>query len=158
MKIKFMKAALKEAKKAAIKDEVPIGAVIVVGDKIIARAHNQTETKKLAIAHAEILALIKASKKFASWRIENAEMYVTLEPCLMCAGAIARARINKVYFGAYENKAKYDVGNFDIINSGGFNHTVTFEGGIMEEECSNILKDYFKNKRANNHCNQHKEQ
>lgn len=147
MDLKFMKIALDEAKKAAAKDEVPVGAVIVSGGKIIARAHNLVETKRLATAHAEILAIEKASKKYKSWRIENAEIYVTLEPCLMCGGAIARARIGKLYFGAYENKAKMTITNSPFFADGGFNHNITVEGGIMEKECSELLKNYFRKKR-----------
>ena len=147
MEIKFMNLALKEAKKAFEKDEVPIGAVIVSGGKVIAKAHNLTQTKKLATAHAEILAIEKASKKYPSWRIEDAEMYITLEPCAMCAGAIANARINKVYFGAYEEKSGCAVSLYPVLTNNGLNHSVQVEGGILEEECSALIKEYFKSKR-----------
>ena len=143
-----MKAAIKEAQKALAIDEVPIGAVIVVDGKIIARAHNAMEKTKLATAHAEILCLNKASKKFKSWRIENAEMYVTVEPCAMCAGAIVNARINKVYFGAFEHKSGCAVSKYPILTDAGLNHTTEFLGGIEEEVCANLLKNYFKGKRV----------
>lgn len=147
METKFMNLALKEAKKAFEKDEVPIGAVIVSGGKVIAKAHNLTQTKKLATAHAEILAIEKASKKYPSWRVEDAEMYITLEPCAMCAGAIANARINKVYFGAYEEKSGCAVSLYPVLTNNGLNHSVQVEGGILEEECSALIKEYFKSKR-----------
>ena len=148
MKNKFMIEAYKQAQKAERIDEVPIGAVIVLDGKIIARAYNKKETDNLATSHAEILAIKKASKKVGDWRLEGAEMYVTLEPCPMCAGAIVGARIKKVYFGAYEPKSGSAVSKFDILTSSGLNHTVEFEGGVMEEECSNLIKLYFKKKRA----------
>ena len=147
MQIKFMEMALKEAKKAFEKDEVPIGAVIVSNGKVVAKAHNQTQTKKLATAHAEILAIEKASKKYPSWRIEDAEMYITLEPCAMCAGAIANARINKVYFGAYEEKSGCAVSLYPVLTKSGLNHKVEVTGGILEKECSSLIKEYFKGKR-----------
>lgn len=147
MQIKFMEMALKEAKKAFEKDEVPIGAVIVSSGKVVAKAHNQTQTKKLATAHAEILAIEKASKKYPSWRIEDAEIYITLEPCAMCAGAIANARINKVYFGAYEEKSGCAVSLYPVLTKSGLNHKVEVEGGILEKECSSLIKEYFKGKR-----------
>ena len=147
MQLKFMEMALKEAKKAFDKDEVPIGAVIVSSGKVVAKAHNQTQTKKLATAHAEILAIEKASKKYPSWRIENAEMYITLEPCAMCAGAIANARINKVYFGAYEEKSGCAESKYPILADNGLNHVVKYTGGVLKEECANLLKEYFKQKR-----------
>lgn len=148
MNIKFMKSAVKQAQIAKTKDEVPIGAVIVLDGKIIARAHNLMEKTQLATAHAEILAINKACKKLKSWRLDNAEMYVTIEPCAMCAGAIANARIKKVYFGAYEPKSGSAVSKFNVLSNSGLNHTVEFEGGIMEETCANIIKNYFKAKRV----------
>ncbi len=147
MQVKFMKEALKEAKKAFNKQEVPVGAVIVKDNKIIARAHNLVETKKLATAHAEILAIQKASKKYGDWRLEGAEIYVTVEPCAMCAGAIANARIEKAYFGAYEAKSGCAGSKYNILADSGLNHTALVEGGIMGEECSRLLKDFFKMRR-----------
>ena len=145
--MKFMKKAIEQAKKAIALDEVPIGAVIVKDGKILASAFNKRETTQLATAHAEILAINKACKKLKSWRLDDAEMYVTLEPCPMCAGAIVNARIKKVYFGAYEQKSGGATSKFNILSEGGLNHVTEFEGGIMEEECSNMLKSYFKEKR-----------
>lgn len=143
----YMKKAITLAKKAIELDEVPIGAVIVYNGKVIASAYNKRETTQMATAHAEILAINKACKKLKSWRLDGAEMYVTLEPCPMCAGAIVNARIKKVYFGAYEQKSGGAISKFNILSEGGLNHVTEFEGGIMEEECSNMLKNYFKAKR-----------
>lgn len=146
-KEKFMKIALKEAEKSYNDGEVPIGAVIVLDGKVIAKGRNKRNKSKNAIAHAEIIAINKACKKFDDWRLENAEMYVTLEPCPMCAGAICNSRIKKVYFGAYERKSGAVLSNFHILFSTGLNHQVEVEGGVLEEKCSNILKNFFKNKR-----------
>ncbi len=146
-KIKFMKAALKEADKAEQKEEVPIGCVVVSGEKIIARAHNLRQTKRVATAHAEILAIEKACAKIGDWRLENCDLYVTLEPCAMCAGAIANARIGKVYFGAKEPKGGGVVSKFDILTSSGLNHVVEFEGGVLENECSEKIKNFFRTRR-----------
>ena len=148
MQTKFMKQAIKEAKKALLKDEVPIGAVIVLDGKIIARAHNTMENTQIATAHAEINAINKACKKLKSWRLDGAEMYVTVEPCAMCAGAIANARIKKVYFGAYESKSGCAVSKYPVLDNSGLNHTVGFEGGIEQEICANMIKNYFKGKRC----------
>jgi tRNA(adenine34) deaminase len=142
-----MELALKMANKAEKKDEVPIGAVIVLDGKVIAKAFNKKEGKNLATAHAEILAINKASKKLKSWRLDGAELYVTLEPCPMCAGAIVNARIKKVYFGAYEPKSGSAISKFNILTQSGLNHVTEYEGGVMQEECSTLLKNYFKKKR-----------
>lgn len=147
MQKKFMKSAIKEAQKAVEKDEVPIGAVIVVNNKIVAKAHNLMEKTQLATAHAEILAINKACKKLKSWRLDDAEMYVTIEPCAMCAGAIVNARIKKVYFGAYESKSGCAQSKFSVLSDSGLNHSTEFEGGIEQEICANIIKSYFKSKR-----------
>ncbi len=147
MKEKFMRLALKQAKKAMEIDEVPIGAIIVLDGKVIAKGYNSVEKTQLATRHAEIVAIEKANKKLKSWRLDGAEMFVTLEPCPMCAGAIANARIKKVYFGASEPKSGSAESKFSILTESGLNHTVFFEGGILKEECSNILKSYFKTKR-----------
>lgn len=144
---KFMTAALAEAKKAEKMEEVPIGCVIVLNGKIFARAHNLRQTKRLATAHAEILAIEKACKKVGDWRLDEAEMFVTLEPCAMCAGAIANARIKKVYFGAYEKKGGGVVSKFNILSESGLNHVVEYEGGIMEKECSGLIKEFFRSRR-----------
>lgn len=144
---KFMREALKQAKKGLIKDEVPVGAVIEKDGKIIARAFNQTESKNLCTAHAEILAIEKASKKIGDWRLDGANLYVTLEPCPMCAGAIVNARIKKVYFGAYEQKSGSAESKFNILTDSGLNHTTEYQGGILGGECESLIKNYFKEKR-----------
>ena len=144
---KFMKEAIKEAHKALKKDEVPIGAVIVLDGKIIARAHNLMEKTQLATAHAEVLAINKACKKLKSWRLDNAEIYITMEPCAMCAGAIVNARIKTVYFGAYESKSGCAQSKFPVLKESGLNHSTEFFGGINEEICANMIKNYFKAKR-----------
>jgi len=146
VKEKFMKEALREALKAKNKEEVPVGAVIVLDNKIIARAHNLRETKMNSLCHAEIIAINKACKKLANFRLEDCEMYVTLEPCLMCAGAIIQSRIRKIVIGAKDSKygmAGTTFNAFELKN----NHNVKIEFGVMEEECSNIIKDFFKKLR-----------
>ena len=147
MDIRFMELALKEARKAEKIDEVPVGAVIVKGDKVVSKAHNLTERKKDATRHAEIIVIEKASKKLKSWRLNGCEIYVTVEPCAMCAGAIANARIDKVYFGAKEEKSGCAVSKFPVLTDSGLNHSAEFTGGIMEEECADLMKNYFKSKR-----------
>ena len=146
-KEKYMNLALKEAEKAREKDEVPIGAVIVLDGKVIARAHNLMEKTQVATAHAEILAINKACKKTKSWRLDGAELFVTIEPCAMCAGAIANARIKKVYFGAYESKSGCAESKYPVLTDNGLNHSTEFEGGVLEKSCANIIKNYFKAKR-----------
>ena len=145
--LNYMKAALKEAEKARMKDEVPIGCVIVLNDKIIAKAHNIRESKQNPVGHAEILAIQKASKKLDSWRLENCEMYVTIEPCIMCAGAIIQSRIKKVYYGAPDIKGGALGSSIDVLEAKNINHRPEIYPGIMEEECSNLVKNYFKSKR-----------
>ena len=146
-KIKYMSKALKEAEKALEREEVPIGCVIVKDGKIFTKAFNMRQTKRTAIAHAEMLAIEKACRKLKDWRLDGAEMFVTLEPCAMCAGAIAGSRIKKVFFGAYEKKGGGVESQFDILDRSGMNHTVEHEGGIMEKECSEIIKKFFKDRR-----------
>lgn len=147
MKEKFMKQALKEAKKANDKLEVPIGVIIVKDGKIIARAHNLRETKKNAVAHAEILAIQKACKKIDAWRLEGCDMYVTLEPCPMCAGAILNSRINKVYIGATEPRSGATGSKINLFEDYNYNHKVEYEIGVLEEECRQIIQNFFKNLR-----------
>lgn len=147
MEEKFMKAALKEAKKAYDKLEVPVGAVIVKDGKIIARAHNLKETKFDTTRHAEILAIQKASKKLNSWRLLDCEMYVTLEPCSMCAGALINSRIKKVYIGASDEKTGAIGSVLNLLDDYTFNHKVEYEKGILQDECEELLKDFFKNLR-----------
>ena len=146
-KEKFMTLALKEADKAEQKEEVPIGCVIVKDGKVVARAHNLKQTKRLATAHAEVLAIEKACRKLKDWRLEDYEIYVTLEPCAMCAGAMASARIKKAYFGAYEPKGGGVESKFHILTESGLNHVTEFEGGVMEKECSDKIKDFFRTRR-----------
>ena len=144
---KFMKEALKEAQKAYEKLEVPVGAVIVKDGKIIARAHNQKETKKDTTKHAEILAIQKASKKLESWRLIDCEMYVTLEPCSMCAGAIINSRIKKIYIGTLDKKTGAAGSVFNLFEDYTFNHKVEIEKGILQKDCEQILKDFFRELR-----------
>ncbi|MBR0491994.1 MAG: tRNA adenosine(34) deaminase TadA [Clostridia bacterium] len=147
MENKFMKEALKEAQKAYDKLEVPVGCVIVKDGKIIARAHNQKETKLDTTKHAEILAIQKASKKLNSWRLLDCEMYVTLEPCPMCAGAIINSRIKKVYIGTKDEKTGACGSKLNLLEDYTFNHKVEIETGIMKNECEEILKKFFKELR-----------
>jgi tRNA(adenine34) deaminase len=146
MKNKFMNEAYKEAVKAMNEDEVPVGAVIVKDGKIIARAHNNKEKKNDPMGHAEIECIKKACKKIEDWYLKDCELYVTLEPCVMCSGAIINARIKKVYFGARDLKAGSLGGLFNIMEQKGFNHYFEYEY-LEDVKCSQILKDYFKGKR-----------
>lgn len=142
-KEKFMREALKEAKKAYKKEEIPVGAIIVKDGVIIARGHNLKEKKNSSIAHAEILAIEKANKKLKAWRLENCEMYITLEPCMMCMGAIINSRIKKIYIGTMDPKTGSCESVIDIKDYK-FNHVVEIETGILKDECEYILKDFFK--------------
>lgn len=145
---KYMRMAIGQAKKALLKDEVPVGAIIVdASGKIIARAFNQRNTKKSVIAHAEILAIEKACKVIGDWRLNGCAMYVTLEPCAMCAGAIVNARIDKVYFGAKDPTAGCCGTVMNVTEHFILNHKTESEGGILAEECSQLITDYFKSKR-----------
>jgi len=146
--IKYMKEAIKEAKKAYKIGEIPIGCVIVYNDKIIARGYNKREKENQSIAHAEIIAIKKACKKLNSWRLLDTTMYITLEPCIMCSGAIIQSRIKNFVYGAFDNRFgchKSITNVFDIK----FNHDVNIKGGILEEECSLLIKDFFKELREN---------
>lgn len=145
MEQKFMKQALKEAEKAYEKLEIPVGAVIVKDGKIIARAHNLKETKKSSTAHAEILAIQKANKKLDNWRLLDCDMYVTLEPCPMCMGAIISSRIKNLYIGTLDPKKQEQINIEEYKEKYGVN----IEVGIMQEESEYILKDFFKNLRKN---------
>lgn len=142
---KFMQLAIKEAKKAYDIDETPIGAVIVRDGKVISKGYNRRETKKNALMHAEIIAIDKACKKLGGWRLPRCEIYVTLEPCPMCMGAILQSRIEKVYFGAYDYKSGCLGSACDL--SSVLPHKVTYQGGILKEDCEKILKDFFKKLR-----------
>lgn len=147
MEEKFMKEALKQARQAYNKLEVPVGAVIVKDGKIIARAHNLKETKQDTTKHAEILAIEKASKKLGTWRLTGCEMYVTLEPCTMCAGALIQSRIDKVYIGTMDYKTGACGSVLNILENYKFNHKVEYETGIMKNECEEILQEFFKELR-----------
>jgi tRNA(adenine34) deaminase len=144
-----MKLALKEANKAYTKKEVPVGAIIVKNNIILAKAHNQKEFKKDPTGHAEILSIKKASKKLSQWRLNGCDLYVTLEPCPMCAGAILQARIRKVYIGTKDIKSGSVNSVIKIFDIEKFNHKVEYEFGILENECSKILKLFFKELRNN---------
>ena len=145
---RFMLEAIKEAEKALDKKECPIGCVIVKDGKILVRAHNLRLTRGNAICHAEVLAVDKACRKIGDFRLTDCDMYVTLEPCTMCSGAIIQSRIRKVYFGAYEPKSGAVCSCNDIFNvEHGHNHKVEYEGGILEEQCAAMMKDFFRNIR-----------
>ena len=143
MQEEFMQEALKEAKKAYKKLEIPVGAVIVKNGEIIARAHNIKEEKKDTTKHAEILAIQKASKKLGTWRLNDCEIYVTLEPCPMCAGAIIQARLKKIYIGTMDEKTGACGSVLNLLEDYKFNHTVEVENGIMKQECESMLKEFF---------------
>ena len=144
---KFMKEAIRQAKKAYALREVPIGCVIVYEGKIIARGYNRRNTDKNTTSHAEINALRKASKKLGDWRLEGCTLYVTLEPCQMCAGAIVQARIDKVVIGSMNPKAGCAGSVLNLLEMDGFNHKVEVERGVLEEECSTMLSGFFKELR-----------
>ena len=143
----FMNLALEEAEKAALEDEVPVGAVIVCDDKVVARAHNQRDKKNLTYAHAEMLAIIKANKKLGSWRMPECDIYITLEPCIMCMGAIIQSRIKNIYYGAKDPKGGAVISSINVLEANNINHHPNVVGGILEEQCSKIITNYFKNKR-----------
>lgn len=143
----YMKIALKEAEKAYNELEVPVGAIIVKDGKIIARAYNEKEKKHDTTKHAEILAIQKASKKLKSWRLNDCDMYVTLEPCSMCAGALIQSRIRKVYIGTMDEKTGSCGSVLNLLEDYKFNHKVEVEYNVCKEECEKILKDFFKNLR-----------
>lgn len=147
---KYMCAALKQAKKALLLGEVPIGCVIVYEDKIIARGYNRRNTDKNTLAHAEITAIRRASKKIGDWRLEDCTLYVTLEPCQMCSGAIVQARIPRVVIGCMNPKAGCAGSILNLLEMPEFNHQVQVERGVLEEECSAILKQFFKDLRIRN--------
>ena len=147
LKEKFMQEAIKEAKKAYKKLEVPVGAVIVKNGEIIAKSHNLKETKFDTTKHAEILAIQKASKKLKSWRLLDCEMYITLEPCTMCAGAIINSRLKKIYIGAMDQKTGAAGSKLNLFEDYTFNHKVEVEINVLKEECEKILKDFFKELR-----------
>ncbi len=141
MEEKFMREAIKLAETAKKKGEVPIGAVVVVNGKIVGKGYNLRTKKQMATAHAEVRAIEKACKKEKSWRLPEAELYVTLEPCPMCMGAVLNARIARVYFGAYEQKGRSLTR--ELANANLLNHTVEVTGGVLESECAAVLTSFF---------------
>lgn len=144
---RFMRAAIKQAQKAALQDEVPVGAIIVKDGKIISKAHNKKEEKNNATSHAEIEAITKASKKLGNWYLDGCELYVTLEPCAMCAGAIINSRISKLYFGAWDTKYGCCGSLYNLPQDKRFNHNVAITGGLLQQECAALLSSFFKTKR-----------
>lgn len=144
---KWMKEAIKQAKLAFKHDEVPIGCVIVKDNEIIARGYNKREKLQQSYAHAEMIAIEKACKKVGSWRLEECDLYVTLEPCPMCAGTIIQSRIRNVYYGANDPKGGCVGSLINIFEIKGFNHYPRYQSGILKDECSKLLKDFFKMKR-----------
>lgn len=144
---KYMKAAIAQAKKAAALDEVPIGCVIVQDGKIIARGYNRRNTDKNTLAHAELAAIRKASKKTGDWRLEDCTMYVTLEPCQMCAGAIVQSRLQRVVIATMNPKAGCAGSILNLLQMEAFNHQVEITRGVREEECATMLSDFFRKLR-----------
>lgn len=144
---KYMKAAITQAKKAAALDEVPIGCVIVQDGKIIARGYNRRNTDKNTLAHAELAAIRKASKKTGDWRLEDCTMYVTLEPCQMCAGAIVQSRLKRVVIATMNPKAGCAGSVLNLLQMEAFNHQVEITRGVREEECAALLSDFFRKLR-----------
>lgn len=144
---KFMKEAIRQAKKAYALDEVPIGCVIVYDGKIIARGYNRRNTDKNTLSHAEIIAIRKAAKKLGDWRLEECTMYITLEPCQMCAGAMMQARLTYAVIGSMNPKAGCAGSVLNILEMDGFNHKVQVTRGVLEEECSQMLSTFFKELR-----------
>lgn len=147
--VKFMKAALAEAKKAYTKQEIPVGAVIVYQDKIIARAYNTRVSEKQVFTHAEIKAINKACKKLNSWVLEDCTIYVTLEPCLMCTGALLQSRIKRIVYAAKEPKHGVIESIDNVLNNPKFNHKIEITSGVLQEESSELLKKFFRELRQN---------
>ena len=147
MEEKFMKEALKQAKKAAAIGEMPVGAVIVRDGDIISRGYNKRESKRNALLHAEVIAIDKACRKLGGWRLPGCEMYVTLEPCPMCAGAALNARIEHIYYGAYDKKSCCAGSRINLCDMNLCNYRTAVTGGILREECAAIIKDFFRELR-----------
>ena len=143
-----MNLALKEAKKAELIDEVPIGAVLVKDDKVISKGFNVRESKNDALGHAEMVVIKKANKKLKSWRLDEMTLYVTIEPCIMCGGAIIQSRIKRVVYGAKDTKGGCFGSSINILEADNINHHPEVVGGVLENECSEIIKEYFKKKRC----------
>ncbi len=155
---RFMKEAIKRAKRALSYDEMPIGAVIVKDNKVIASGYNKRETKKNALLHAEMIAIDRACKKLGGWRLNGCDMYVTLEPCPMCAGALINSRVDNVYFGAYDKNSGCAESKVSLFSMNLLSHTINSQGGILEDECSELLKEFFKKLRIRNKEKQYKEE
>ena len=147
MNEKFMREAIKQAKKAAAIGEMPVGAVVVRGDEIISRAYNRRETKKNALLHAEMTAIDRACRKLGGWRLPGCELYVTLEPCPMCAGAILNSRIEHIYFGADDPKSGCAGSVLNLLDMNLCNYRTRVTSGVMEEECRDIIKSFFRELR-----------
>ena len=145
---KYMKEAIRQAKKASALDEVPIGCVIVSGGKIVARGYNRRNTDKNTLSHAEMIAIKKASKKTGDWRLEECTMYVTLEPCQMCAGAIVQSRMKRVVIASMNPKAGCAGSVLNLLQMAAFYHQVEIEQGVLEEQCSSMLSDFFRELRS----------
>ena len=145
---KYMKEAIREANLAALEDEVPIGCIIVKNGEIIARAHNQRDKTNNPLGHAETLAIKKASEVLNDWQLVDCDLYVTIEPCLMCAGAIIQSRINKVVYGAPDIKGGAFGSSISVLDAKNINHRPEIVSGVLASECSQIIKDYFKSKRS----------
>ena len=148
MNEKLMKEAIKRAKRALAIDEMPIGAVIVKDGHIIASGYNRRETKKNALLHAEMIAINRACKRLGGWRLTGCDMYVTLEPCPMCAGAAINARLDNVYFGAYDKNSGCAKSAVDLFSMNLLSHKINCEGGILEDECRGLLQSFFKKLRS----------
>lgn len=148
IKEEWMRVAIEEAKKAEALAEVPIGAIVVHQGQIIGRGHNLRETTQNATTHAEMIAIQEACKAIGSWRLEETQLYVTLEPCPMCSGAMILSRIKEVYFGAYDPKGGTAGTLMNLLKDERFNHQADVEGGILEEECGELLSMFFRNLRA----------
>ena len=142
-----MKKAIKQAQKAALIDEVPVGAVIVKDGKIVASAYNTRESKKDALGHAEINAIKKANKKLSAWRLDGCTIYVTVEPCIMCAGALIQARVDKIVYGTEDFKGGAFGSSINILDAKSINHHPEVVSGVLKDECAEIIKEYFKGKR-----------
>ena len=144
----FMAEAILEAEQALASGEIPVGAVIVQNGRIIARGHNLRETQQNALLHAEVVAIDNACKALGSWRLSDCDLYVTLEPCAMCCGAIAHAKLRRVYFGAYDPKGGFAVSNGGLFDHPALMHKPEYYCGIMEEQCSTLLQDFFRKLRG----------
>lgn len=144
--VKYMMECIELAEKAAKEDEVPVGAIVVCGDRIVGRGYNRRESDRCATHHAEILAIEEACATLGGWRLPNCTLYVTLEPCIMCSGAIVNARIDRVVFGAYDEKSG-GFGSVTDVTKLGLNYKVTGEGGFLADECRRLLSEYFRVKR-----------